>query len=285
MVARPRARATGPSPGSGPRARSATNAGCIADAWDLDEVEDALPGVPRRLRDPARSTALARRSSPRSRWSQEWRRFPFLDPDLPARAARPRLARAPRRRTCSTTGTAAGTAGRRPSGTGWPPPGPTRPPRTAAVVVRRGLPLCPSRRPDRCVTLAVTASLLAREAGAMTLTWKRETRPVWDADKQRVIGVGAAGACSISATRRRRAAGRLVVCRRRHGAPWATAGSTRPGAVTPRSCWPWTPQAPGQGVGGFVLRAPGARGRPPWPELRLQHRPASHSNASRSTTG
>ena len=55
----------------------------LAEAWDLAEVEERYLDF---LRDFEAALGRLRPrtpSSPRSRWSQEWRRFPFLDPDLP----------------------------------------------------------------------------------------------------------------------------------------------------------------------------------------------------------
>ena len=77
--------------------------------------------------------------------------------------------------------------------------------------------------------------------------------PVWDADKQRIIG-GAPEGAFVLPFRRRRAAGRVVVGpRRRRRRSSATAASTSAGAATPRSCSPSTRSARSEGVGTFVL--------------------------------
>ena len=68
----------------------------LAEAWDLEEVEDRyvafLSDFEIRIAPTDLEAFVAQ-----VQMIEEWRRFPFLDPDLPRRAARPRLARAPRR--------------------------------------------------------------------------------------------------------------------------------------------------------------------------------------------
>jgi phenylacetic acid degradation operon negative regulatory protein len=68
---------SGPATGIGDESR------LIQDAWDLDEVEgrylDFLTGFEERRADTPRDAFVAQ-----VQMVQEWRRFPFLDPDLPS---------------------------------------------------------------------------------------------------------------------------------------------------------------------------------------------------------
>ena len=68
---------SGPASGIGDESR------LLADAWDLADVEDRYLGVPRRLRVPRAPTRPADAFVAQVEMVQEWRRFPFLDPDLP----------------------------------------------------------------------------------------------------------------------------------------------------------------------------------------------------------
>ena len=79
-------------------ARSATRRGVIADAWDLDGVAERLPRVHR-----ARSAACGPKTPEAMFRAQTllvhaWRKFPFLDPDLPGGDAAAALAAVARAR-------------------------------------------------------------------------------------------------------------------------------------------------------------------------------------------
>ena len=67
---------------AGPIADIGDERALLAQAWDLDDVERRYLRLPRRVREP-RGAADGEAFMAQVQMVQAWRRFPFLDPDLP----------------------------------------------------------------------------------------------------------------------------------------------------------------------------------------------------------
>ncbi len=118
---RPRARRTSSFAWVGPATGIGDERQLLDDAWDLAAVEELYRTFLRLFENRPAETGKGSFIA-QVELVQEWRRFPFLDPDLPRELLDhdwPGLRALP----CSTTSTRAGTGGPRPSGTGWRPGG------------------------------------------------------------------------------------------------------------------------------------------------------------------